>query len=112
MATRGSADPGWDREAASTATRLGILAAILLAVVAVFVALVAFYYPRFQQFSQSLGSGYGATGLLVVDIFVIGGPILVLAVATYIVLRASSRSGSEALSELPDVNYFEGPRAP
>jgi hypothetical protein len=107
MPSRSVSDPGWDRESSSAETNYGILAVAFIAIVVVFVVLLAFLYPQFQTFSQSLGSGQGATGLLVVDIFLIGGPIVVLLVATYIVLRASSRSGSEALSELPEADYFE-----
>jgi hypothetical protein len=107
MPNREVSDPGYDRESSLAATNYGILAIVFIALVVVFVVLLAFYYPSFQSFSQSLGSGQGATGLLVVDIFLIGGPIVVLLVATYIVLRASTRSGAEALSELPEADYFE-----
>ena len=102
-----SSDPGWDRESSSTSTNYGILAAILIGLAALFVVLLALFYPQFQTFSQSLGSGQGATGLLVEDFFIIGGPIIVLAVAIIIVLRASSRTGAEALSELPEADYFD-----
>jgi len=102
-----TSDPGWDRESSSEMTRYGYLAFIFLGIVVVFVVLVAFYYPSFQSFSNSLGGGSGATGLRVVEIFLIGGPILVLGVATYIVLRASSRMGAEAVSELPEADYLD-----
>jgi hypothetical protein len=112
MPSRQVSDPGWDRESASTGTRYGVLAFIFVGLVVLFVVLLAFLYPQFQAFSQSLGSGAGTTGVWIIDVVIIGGPILVLLVATYIVLRASSRSGSEALSELPEADYFEDEREP
>src|SRR5271170_550675 len=112
MPSRQTSDPGWDRDSSSTETNYAILAFIFIAMAAIFVVLLALYLPQFQAFSRSLGSGQGATGLLVVDIFLIGGPIIILAVAVYIILRASSRSGSEALSEQPEPDYFDFERPP
>ncbi len=106
MPSREVSDPGWDRESSSTSTYYAALAFIFIAGAIVFVILLALFLPQFKGFSQSLGSGEGATGLLVFDIFLIGGPLVILGVGTYLALRASSRMGAEALSELPEADYF------
>jgi hypothetical protein len=112
MPSRQQSDPGYDRESSSTGINYYLLTFVFIGLVVLFVILLAFYYPSFQSFSQSLGSGLGPTGTGFVDFVIIGGPIIVLAVAIYVLLRSSSRSGAEALSELPEADYFEDEKGP
>lgn len=112
MPSRAESDPGYDRESSSTSTIFQIMAFIFIGGAVIFVILLAFYLPSFQSFSQSLGSGLGSTGTWFVDFVIIGGPVIVLVVATYVLLRASSRSGAEALSDLPEADYFEDEKGP